>query len=58
MPSDDFIPTTCKQCNRGFNVANPWVQLEPPCAICPHCGQRTMVDEKTMERAKDARGVT
>ena len=56
--ADEFIPTTCERCNRAFSVGNSWVELDGPCAVCPHCGQRTMVDPESMEKAKKARGIT
>ena len=41
-----FTPTTCKNCNCAFDVANPWVNLVPgnDASICPHCGQMMEVD--------------
>jgi transcription elongation factor Elf1 len=52
-----FITATCSQCNRGYNVANPLVELKGQHAICPHCGQRTEVDAETMQKAREARGL-
>ena len=54
MPQN-FIAATCTQCNRGYNVANPLVELKDQYAICPHCGQRTEVDPETIAKARAAR---
>jgi hypothetical protein len=48
---DETIFTTCERCDRGFNLSNPEVKLEPPSAYCPHCGQKTAVDQTALERA-------
>ena len=51
--------TTCQRCNRGFNLANPLVELTETGARCPHCGQVTAAPEKDMEAAqceRDGRG--
>jgi len=50
MPSGTIF-MTCEKCNRGYNLANPLVELTETGARCPHCGQPTSADEESMERA-------
>lgn len=48
----ETIFTTCERCNRGFNLSNPEVELQPPVAMCPHCGQKTAVDQALLALAQ------
>ena len=58
--SERFTPTTCRICNRGFDLANPWNDLNPTAstAWCPNCGKWTEVDAETMAKARERRGET
>ena len=53
--ADEFIPKTCERCKCAFSVGNSWVELDRPCAICPHCGQRTMVDPQADSKGRKRR---
>ena len=49
------IFSTCQQCNRGYNLANPLVELTDTGAKCPHCGQCTDAAEEDLKRAREER---
>jgi len=55
--SRNFTPTTCRNCTRAFDLANPWVRLSPDSdfAECPHCGKRTEVKADSIRRARAIR---